>query len=73
MSRRFGWMQPTESASGRHGLDLAGLLGLCPLARKCLKKFCRYEKLQEISLSDAEMHAFASTMEDVLKQEVREG
>lgn len=37
------------------------------------KKFCRYEKLQEISLSDAEMHAFASTMEDVLKQEVREG
>ena len=35
------------------------------------KKFCRYEKLQEIS--DAEMHAFASTMEDVLKQEVREG
>lgn len=37
------------------------------------KKFCRYEKLQEISLSDVEMHAFASTMEDVLKQEVREG
>lgn len=37
------------------------------------KKFCRYEKLQEISLSDAEMHAFASTMEEVLKQEVREG
>lgn len=37
------------------------------------KKFCRYEKLQEISLSDASMHAFASTMEDVLKQEVREG
>lgn len=37
------------------------------------KKFCRYEKLQEISLSDTEMHAFASTMEDVLKQEVREG
>lgn len=36
-------------------------------------RFCRYEKLKEISLSDAELHSFASTMEDVLKQEVREG
>lgn len=34
-------------------------------------RFCRYEKLKEISLSDAELHSLASTMEDVLKQEVR--
>lgn len=37
------------------------------------RRFCRDEKLKEISLSDAELHSFASTMEDVLKQEVREG
>lgn len=35
--------------------------------------FCRIEKRKEISLSDAELHSFASTMEDVLKEEVREG
>lgn len=35
--------------------------------------FCHIEKRKEISLSDAELHSFASTMEAVLKQEVREG
>lgn len=35
--------------------------------------FCRIETRKEISLSDAELHSFASTMEAVLKQEVREG
>ena len=35
--------------------------------------FCHIEKRKEISLSDAELHSFASTMEDVLKEEVREG
>ncbi|WP_286820495.1 type I-F CRISPR-associated protein Csy1 [Mitsuokella sp. UBA4253] len=36
-------------------------------------RFCRIEKRKEISLSDAELHSFAATMEEVLKQEVREG
>lgn len=37
-------------------------------------RFCRIiEMRKEISLSDAELHSFASTMEAVLKQEVREG
>ncbi|WP_288807625.1 type I-F CRISPR-associated protein Csy1 [uncultured Mitsuokella sp.] len=35
-------------------------------------RFCRIEKRKEISLSDAELHSFAATMEEVLKQEVRE-
>ncbi|WP_270379896.1 type I-F CRISPR-associated protein Csy1 [Mitsuokella multacida] len=35
--------------------------------------FCRIETRKEISLSDAELRFFASTMEDVLKEEVREG
>lgn len=35
-------------------------------------RFCRIEKRKEISLSDAELHFFAATMEEVLKQEVRE-
>lgn len=37
------------------------------------RRFCHDEKLKEISFSDAELHSFASTMEDILKQEVREG
>ena len=36
-------------------------------------RFCRDKKLGSIALADAELQAFASTMEDVLKQEVREG
>lgn len=36
-------------------------------------RFCHDENLKEVSLSDVEVQAFASTMEDVLKQEVREG
>ncbi len=36
-------------------------------------RFCGIEKRKEISLSDAELHSFASTLESVLKQEVREG
>lgn len=35
-------------------------------------RFCRIEKRKEISLSNAELHSFAATMEEVLKQEVRE-
>lgn len=38
------------------------------------ERFCRIiETRKEISLSDAELRSFASTMEDVLKEEVREG
>lgn len=36
-------------------------------------RFCGIEKRKEISLSNAELHSFASTLESVLKQEVREG
>lgn len=36
-------------------------------------RFCRERKMDSIRLSDAELHSFASTMEIVLKQEVREG
>lgn len=36
-------------------------------------RFCRDKKLGSIALADAELHAFALTMEDVVKQEVREG
>lgn len=36
-------------------------------------RFCLNEKRKEVSLSDAELRSFASTMEDVLKEEVREG
>jgi len=83
-----GWSQDTElsdeqavwldAAYGSHRQDDTDWIWpVClDFARwlvNAYKKFCRYEKLQEISLSDAEMHAFASTMEDVLKQEVREG
>ena len=35
-------------------------------------RFCHDENLKEVSLSDVEVQAFASTMEAVLKQEVRE-
>lgn len=35
-------------------------------------RFCGIEKRKEISLSNAELHSFASTLESVLKQEVRE-
>ena len=35
-------------------------------------RFCHVENLKEVSLSDVEVQAFASTMEAVLKQEVRE-
>ena len=37
------------------------------------RRFCHDGKLKEILLSDAELHSFASTMADILKQEVREG
>lgn len=37
------------------------------------KRFCREQKRSLIALSDAELHSFASTLESVLKQEVREG
>ena len=36
-------------------------------------RFCGIEKRKEISLSNAELHSFAATLESVLKQEVREG
>ena len=72
MSRRFGWMQPTGVSVRSTWMDLAGLLGFARWLVNAYGRFCHDENLKEVSLSDVEVQAFASTMEAVLKQEVRE-